>query len=254
MAQATAPWSKIQSYVGEFVCTFIFGFTVYAAILTSSIAEIPSGQILVGLSIGFCGISIIYAFLDVTIAHFNPAITIAAVLYGFLEPIKGLFYVISQLLGFMAAAGFVILCFPGDGDENVNIINPKGVSDDVTTGEIIGIESFLTAFLIFIAFAVAINRYKKPVKVTTEEEELLTRAEDTAPDTTILGPLIIGLTLGFLALLGGATSGGAFNPGVVFAPTLFSGDWSQCWKYWIGQLIGLIVGGGVQIMVMTRLY
>ena len=53
---------------------------------------------------------------------------------------------------------------------------------------------------------------------------------------------VIGLTLGFLSMLGGNISGGAFNPAVVFGPQLISGVWGPVWIYWVGDLLGAAIG------------
>merc|ERR1712071_482858 len=246
MPRSTAPWNIIQTFLGEFVISFLFGFVVYSAVLTVNLEQLNSGSILVGLALGFSGIALIYSFLDITIAHFNPIITLAAICFGKLPILRGLLFIVMQFLGFMAAAGAILGCFPGKKSDLLDIINPGPVNSNVSSINIVLTEGFLSAILVFVAFSVAINKYQKPVYNTLEEGELLTRPEDETPDSTILGPLCIGLTLGFLALLGGSSSGGAFNPAVVLAPVLFTGNWSNSWEYWCGQLIGGLLGALIQ--------
>ena len=60
-------------------------------------------------------------------------------------------------------------------------------------------------------------------------------------------PVAIGFTLGFLGLIGGTVSGGAFNPARAFGPTLVSGKgWGNHWIYWIGDLLGAGLAGYAQ--------
>ncbi len=60
-------------------------------------------------------------------------------------------------------------------------------------------------------------------------------------------PLSIGFTLGFLGLIGGSVSGGAFNPARAFGPTLLSGlGWRNHWLYWIADLTGGALAGYTQ--------
>ena len=42
--------------------------------------------------------------------QFNPALTLAALIGGQISPVKSLFYVISQLIGSVAAGGVVKVC------------------------------------------------------------------------------------------------------------------------------------------------
>merc|ERR1711915_465183 len=130
----------------------------------------------------------------------------------------------------MLAAAVVIGCFPGSGMEIMDIIRPKPAPEAVT-GEVICIEIFLTGILIFMVFAFAANSYKAQKDAKRVRE---TGLPTGIPDRTAYIPIVIGFTLGFLGLLGGSTSGGAFNPAIVWAPVLFSGVWGDSWKYWVG--------------------
>ncbi|KAF7690745.1 Aquaporin [Cucumispora dikerogammari] len=250
----TFPWTKIQSYLGELTCSFIFGFTVYSSILTINLEKIQGGPILVGLALGFCAIAIIYSFLDLSLAHFNPAITLTTIIFNKLNIVEGIIYIIMQMLGFMVALSFVLLSFPGDNSDLLEILVPKPVNNTVSTGNLMSTEIFLSGILVFVAFAVAINKKKKITYETEVETDLLARVEDSAPDTSLFGPLAIGLTIGFLAFLGNSTSGGAFNPALVFAPVLFHNDWIDSWKYFLAEFIGGFLGGGIQILLNLEFY
>ncbi len=58
--------------------------------------------------------------------------------------------------------------------------------------------------------------------------------------------MAIGFTLGFLGLIGGTVSGGAFNPARVFGPALVSGNWKNHWLYWIADFVGAGLAGYAQ--------
>lgn len=51
-------------------------------------------------------------------------------------------------------------------------------------------------------------------------------------------PIAIGVTLSFLSMISGTTSGGAFNPARAFGPAVLSGMCIGQWVYWIGDLLG----------------
>ncbi|TBU02025.1 aquaporin [Hamiltosporidium magnivora] len=250
----TFKWKNLQSYLAEMTISFGFGFAVYSAIIGSTLTEQPSTPVIVGLTVALSSVALIYTFVDITIAHFNPAITFAAIVAGKIHILKGFGYILAQALGFMIAAAVVLGCFPGNVSDLLEIIRPKKVSSDVTTGELICTEMFLTGILVFVAFSVAINAYKKPV--FKEDREFLINPEpvDTTPDKSILAPLVIGLTLGFLAFLGISSSGGVFNPGIVWAPVLFTGNWVNSWAYWVGEFVGGTAGGLLQVLFLYRVF
>ncbi|KAM0677387.1 hypothetical protein BDAP_002070 [Binucleata daphniae] len=249
----SANWKRIKSYIAEGCASFLFGFVVYSAILSSNITDQVSTPVIVGLAIAFASIAIIYTFVDVTVAHFNPAITFAAIFFGKLPIIRGFIYIIFQFLGFMVAAAVILGCFPQGASDKLNIIRAKKQAD-ASTGNLICTELFLTGILVFVAFQVAINVYKKP-KITKDEGSLPNPGEvDESPDKTILAPLVIGLTLGFLAFLGFGSSGGVYNPGLVFPPVLYTGDWYDSWAYWVAQFVGGLVGAAIQVIFVARTY
>lgn len=250
----TLNWKLLQSFLGEYAVSFLFGFIVYSASVSATLTNQVAGPIAVGLAVALGSIAIIYAFCEITIAHFNPAITFAAMFYFKLPIISGIVYIIAQGLGFMTAAAVILGCYPTSSNNKLQIIRPKKVSDDVTRGNIIATEMFLTGILVFVAFSVAINVFKKAKFQESKDNPAGQESEDTTPDHTILAPLVIGLTLGFLAFLGYSSSGGVFNPGLVWAPVLFTGDWYNSWCYWVGQFGGAIVGGGIQVFLLARMY
>lgn len=231
---------RIQSLFAEMTASFLFGFVVYSAVISKTLQHVNPGSMMIGTVLALSATAIIYTFCDISPAHFNPAITLAAILLKRIPPLLGIFYIIFQFVGFMVAAAVVLACFPGNTEKLLNIILAGPVSNDVTDGELIAIEMFLTGILVYIAFAVAIDKYT-PV----ENEEFI--------DRTVMEPLVIGFTIGFLGFLGGSTSGGFFNPGLVFAPAVFNWEWSISWKYFIAEFIGGIVGGAIHSKLLKKM-
>ena len=56
-------------------------------------------------------------------------------------------------------------------------------------------------------------------------------------------PLVIGLTITFLATMGSTVSGGAFNPLRATAPAFFTLNFTYVWIYWVGDCIGGVLAG-----------
>jgi glycerol uptake facilitator-like aquaporin len=114
-------------------------------------------------------------------------------------------------------------------------------------GKVFATEFFLTFFLTYIAFTVAFedaeNQKKESMSFKTiSDSKGLTLYASTPQSKTGFAPFSIGLTIFSLNLLGGA-SGGAFNPGRIFGPAIFSGKWEYVYIYWLGELFGAAAAG-----------
>lgn len=245
------PWYEdiVMPFLAEMVCTAIFGFIVYASITGAFLAGTIVAPVTVGLAICFGSIALIYTFCDMTIAHFNPAITFAAIVFCRISFFRGLVFIVAQLCGFLIAAGIVQGCFPGRAFKLLNAVRPKRANIAVNAGYIICIEAILTGILTFVAFSVAINAFYEP---ELSDEELVQKGRVHIPDRKPTQPLVIGLTLGFLSFLAMSSSGGAFNPGIVFAPVVLTWEWINSWAYWIGEFGGALIGAGLQHFFLRR--
>jgi len=234
----------LQSFFAEMMCSFIFGYVVYSTSLTGNyLADTPM-SIYTGMAIAFSGVALIYTFADHTISHFNPAITLAAMLTLHLDFINGLGFIIMQLIGFMLAALLAVATFPGDYMDIMGAIRVSRPDNGTTNVNIFFSEFTLTAILTFVAFMVGINSYRNPECSLYGDEEL--------PDRTLLAPLTIGYTLGFLAFMASNTSGGAFNPGLVFAPMMLSMKWPLAWQFYVSEFTGGLLGGLIQTWILFK--
>lgn len=240
-----------QSLIGEMICSFIFGFAVFTAIIGSSQTEQLAAPVIVGLTIALCATAIIYAFCDITISHFNPAITFAALCLKKVPFITGILYIIFQFLGFILAGLASVAVLPGKYRNKLDIARPKAVNSGVSKGTVFGAEFFLTGILVLVVFSVGANPYKPPVD---EKGVQLDPDDELIEHRKITAPIAIGFTLGFLALLGVGNSGGAFNPGIVLGPMLLSGIWNIWWIYLLAQFSGGLFGGIVQTFLLYRLF
>jgi aquaporin NIP len=84
----------------------------------------------------------------------------------------------------------------------------------------LGLEVLLTAVLMFVIISVATD----------------TRAVGQ------LAALAIGGTVALDALWGGPISGASMNPARSFGPAFVSGAWQDHWVYWLGPVLGAILG------------
>lgn len=234
----------LQSFLAEFLISFLFGYVVYASILNTQNPGYPVSGLAVPLAVAFSGIALIYTFIDHTVCHFNPAITLSAMLTLKIPFLIGIGYIIAQGVGFIAAVGMVMANFSLGYRGTIDLIVPGPVDPATTDTALFFTEFILTAILVFVAFEVGINSKRNPDFSLYGDEKQI--------DRSIVVPLTIGLTLGFLAILGSTTSGGAFNPGIIFAPQVIGGSWGFAWQYYVSQFTGGLLGALIQVWLLFK--
>ena len=146
-------------------------------------------------------------------AHFNPAVTLA---FAFIRrfPWREVpLYIAGQLLGAILGASTLRVLFGLTA--NLGATLPHG---DLIQS--LGLEVLLTAALMFVITAVATDS-RVPIP---------------------LAPIAIGATVMLDALWGGPISGASMNPARSFGPALVSGVWVHQWIYWLGPIVGSILG------------
>lgn len=225
-----------KALIGEFLCTFIFIFTICANKLSEGRQGVHLGSLGAGVSTAFVAVAIIYTFGGHSGAHFNPAVTLGAVVGRKINPIMGILYIVLQLLAACAAVGTLIFLYPGSKVADALLLAPD---KDATLAEAVAMEATLTFILVLVIYGTAMG-----VRTATKEADLESAAEEDAELLTSnkqrmnFAPIAIGLTLGFLCFLGGSVSGGAFNPARATAPALLTWKFTNLWIYWAGDLLG----------------
>jgi aquaporin Z len=199
----------MNKYVTEFVGTFFLVLTIGLCVL--------GGTPMAPLAIGASLMVMVYMGGHVSGGHYNPAVSLAVLLRGKLQPRDVAPYMVAQVVGAVAAAVVVYVVLgrtfapaPGNG------------------------ASAIGALLVEVLYTTALC--------------LVVLHSATAPQTT--GNSFYGLAIGFTvvvgAFAGGPISGGAFNPAVGVGPIVIStllggGSIANLWLYLVGPFIGGVV-------------
>jgi len=200
-------------FIAELIGTFVLvvgatGSIVYNEMLGGiyGIGFIAAGH-LVALSIA------VYAFGKYSMAHFNPAVTIA---FFITKHVKGKhlpLYFTAQTIGAFLGTIFVLFVI-GDyanlGTNTPDILYPSGV--------VFGYEVIASIFLMGVIYIVV--HFKKLAMLTG---------------------VAIGGIVAIDVLLFGEISGASMNPIRSLAPAIISGTPSDLWLYWTTPFIGTIV-------------
>lgn len=256
----------IKAVCGELLCTTLFLYIVMANGINFARSQAGpdtvsiSNPVVGAVCTGFCAVALIYSFADVSGAHFNPAVTFATVITRKTTPVKGLAYLVAQLLGSVVATFLLWIVFPDNGDVSAPMQAALSLGQNVSRGQAFLTEVIQTFILIYVIFAVAFDTLPaQRVQVggesgnsRVEKKRKLTIYTTSGQTKAGFAPIAIGFTLGFLCFLGGTVSGGAFNPARAFGPSLLSGQWDNHWIYWVGDLLGAGLAGYTQLFFGAR--
>lgn len=220
---------RIQALLCEFIGTMMLVLTISLAAVQKSTmndpnnASFPPTYIAVGFALG----AMIYAFDHISGAHFNPAVTLGALLNKRITIIMAILFILMQTLGGVAGG---LLAYAIRGPDNAQLVQDTLVPSSVGP-------AFTVEFLYSLAIVLVMQN--AALEKNTRE-----------PNS------YFGLAVAFTALAGSKAvapiSGGCFNPavgtGLNFASLVEpgGGSMSQVWIYWVAPLLGGVVASGIK--------
>lgn len=209
--------SFYQAIAAEFLGTLLLVLIVCAlGVKLDSGVVVPS---IVGAFGGALTVSTMIWFSNsISGGNVNPAITIALLLTNELNYLRGVCYIIAQLLGALCGFKILMTLLPSDlegiSQIGLTLVNPK-----IPIVTAFGVEFIITFLLTFTAFA-SIDKKRKDLGGSY--------------------PLSIGLSVFIGAMFGGAYTGGSMNPARSFGPAVIQNVWTLHWVYWCGPISGAL--------------
>ena len=155
----------------------------------------------------------VYSFGKVSLAHFNPAVTIGYYITGHISKIQIIWYFAAEIIGALLGSLFVMTFIGTEANLGANSPNP-----DYPLWLIFPVEVFASALLMAVIFTVV---YTKGLKGFS--------------GIAIGG--IVGLDILFLSFISGAS----MNPARSLAPAMLSGFFENLWLYWTAPYLGTII-------------
>jgi aquaporin Z len=206
-----------KKLLAELLGTFAFFLIGFMAILsTNSYAGGPS-LVTIGFGFGLGLLVAIVSFGAISGGHYNPAVTVAAVLDGRIDPLTGVGYVVSQLIGGIGAAAFVLAMSSQAAVATTETLPGPGINDI----QAVIIEAVFTAIFLVVILTVT----KK------------------APNQAAFA---IALTLVVIHFAIVPFTGSSVNPARSIASAVIGQkDLGQLWIYIVGPIIGGAVGWAV---------
>jgi aquaporin Z len=197
-----------RKYVTEFIGAFFLTFAVGVAAL--------SGSVFVPLAAGAMLMVMIYAGGHISGGHYNPAVTMAALVRRRIRVEDAVAYWIVQAVGGIAAGALARA-----------VVNPAGVKTLSLSGHTEAATAVVEVLITFALCYVVLN-------VATSKDQ---------PNNGFFG-LAIGFTVAAGAFAVGGISGGVFNPAVALGgATAGLFGWSTIWVYVLVELAAGVVAG-----------
>lgn len=208
----------MKKYLCEFLGTCVlvlFGCGV--AVLTN--ADLVATALAFGLSI----VAVAYVIGNVSGCHVNPAVSFAMWIDKRISGKEFLLYVASQFLGAMVGSVLLILVInsTGLGDYRTVGLGANGFGTQVASG-ISMLGALITEIILTFVFVLSV------LGVTKEKKN------------SAVAPIVIGLTLTLVHILGINLTGTSVNPARSLSPALFLGGeaLSQVWVFIVGPFVG----------------
>jgi glycerol uptake facilitator-like aquaporin len=196
----------IAEIIGIFIVVVLATGSVVIDAKTNGILGIPfiAFAPFVGVAIG------VYLFGKISMAHFNPAVTVGFLITKHITKIQLLYYLTTEIIGALLASLFVKYVIGTEAYLGANVPNYA-----YPLPLIFSIEIFTSALLMAVILVVV---YTKGLKGFSG---------------IVIGG-IVGLDIFFLAFISGAS----MNPARSLAPAVFSAVLTNLWLYWTATFIG----------------
>jgi aquaporin Z len=209
---------KLRNYLCEFIGAFIITAFVCGILLFADAPDMYAAA----LPAALCLMAVTALFLPLSGAHFNPIISLAALIKGKLEAIDFFCYIAAQLAGAFAGFGFAALI---EGDSNAMFGSEVGHLETYTAFAFEAVCAFVLVFIYL---------------------ELTSRTKNS-----VVAPIFIGGAAAFVLTWSLNVTGSVINPFRSLAAAIFSGGIyiSDLWIF----MLAPFVGGALAALVQPRI-
>jgi aquaporin Z len=202
--------SNQRKFIAEVIGTFVIVVFATGSVVIDAKVNGRLGVPFIAFA-PFVGVAIgVYLFGKISMAQFNPAVTLGFLITKHITRIQLLYYFTAEMIGALFGSLFVKYALGNQANLGANAPNYS-----YPIPVIFGIEILASALLMAVIFAVV---YTKGLK--------------GLGGIAIGG--IIGLDIFFLSFI----SGTSMNPARSLAPAVFSGAIKDLWLYWSTTFIG----------------
>lgn len=217
--------NHIKKYFAEFIGTLVLVFMGCGAAVFLG-TDPTGGHLAVALAFGLSIVAMAYVIGNISGCHINPAVSFAMLLNKKLSIVDFCGYVVSQVLGAIAAAGLLKLLLSFGIVDQTGGLGSNGVVNTHGTDGALLVEVILTFIFVFVILGVTSDASKGSV-----------------------AGVVIGLTLTFAHIVGIPLTGTSVNPARSLGPALFAGG-DALKNVWV-FILAPLAGAGLAYIVYT---
>ncbi|TXC66924.1 aquaporin Z [Piscinibacter aquaticus] len=227
----------MKAWLAEFVGTFwlVLG-GCGSAVLAAAFPEVGIGLTGVSLAFGLTVLTMAYAIGHVSGCHLNPAVSIGLWAGGRFEAGKLPGYIVSQVLGAIAAGGVLYLIASGKAGFDVTAGFASNGFGEHSPGKYSLLAALVCEVVMTALFLVVI----------------LGATDSRAPAG--FAPIAIGLCLTLIHLISIPVTNTSVNPARSTGVAVFVGDWAvaQLWLFWVAPIAGAVLGAVVYKVIGSK--
>lgn len=202
----------MKKLLAEAIGSFILVGIGSLAIVSAGAAGAP-GLVVVPFGFGLGLLAAIAVTGHVSGGHYNPAVTLAALLDKRIDVVGAIGYIVAQVIGSAAASLAILVIASQDAVLGTRNLPGGGITD---------VQAFATEVLLTAVFLAVI----------------LTATKKAASSAGF----VIPLTLLVVHIAGIPISGASVNPARALGPALVGGDLTSIWIYLTAPFVGAVVG------------
>ncbi|HOE83295.1 MAG TPA: aquaporin Z [Myxococcota bacterium] len=217
----------MKRFVAEFFGTFwlVLG-GCGSAVLAAAYPEVGIGWLGVALAFGLTVLTMAYAIGHISGCHLNPAVSIGLWVGGRFSAKDLAPYIVSQLVGAIAAAAVLYLIASGKAGFDVTAgfaTNGYGEHSPAGYSMIAALVCEVVMTMMFLLIIMGATDKRAPAG---------------------LAPIAIGLGLTLIHLISIPVTNTSVNPARSTGVAIFHGGWalSQLWLFWVAPIVGAVLG------------
>jgi aquaporin Z len=225
-----------QKCIAEFFGTFWLTFGgCGSAVLAAGVADVGIGWLGVSFAFGLTVLTMAYAIGHISGCHLNPAVSVGLLLGKRFSASELVPYVVSQVVGAIAAAGVLYVIASGASGFTLEDGFAANGYGEHSPGNY-PLVSALVAEVVLTFFFLMI---------------ILGATDRRAPAG--FAPVAIGLGLTLIHLIGIPVTNLSVNPARSTGPAVFVGGWAiaQLWLFWVAPIVGAGAAGLVYSAIFS---
>jgi len=217
-----------KKLAAEFIGTFwlVLG-GCGSAVLAAAFPDVGIGLLGVSLAFGLTVLTMAFAIGHISGCHLNPAVSVGLWAGGRFSASELGPYIISQVLGAIAAAGVLYLIASGQAGFDISSGLASNGYGEHSPGQYTLFSGLVTEVVMTFMFLVVI----------------LGATDRRAPAG--FAPIAIGMALTLIHLISIPVTNTSVNPARSTGPAVFVGGWAlaQLWLFWVAPMIGAVLAG-----------